>query len=296
MDRRSRPTGVRRLALVAGALLLPGCGGGSKPEPYANEPGNFRVLMAGKPGHSKQTLSSAAGELSLTSMESVDDDQIRRIVVYSDLPLPIVQSSDPNLLLEGGIRGMSGNGQWTVEKQEPLTLDGHPGREVRFGVNSPSTSEKGTGKVRIFLIGNRLYQAIMVGPATKVNEEELDHFFKSFELLRTVSAIASTAPPSPEARAASGTAVAQAAPPSAPAVAPTPAPDPSRRRWRRRRPRRCGPPHLGAHLRGRDGRRGPLRPALRPGTRIRSRKPQTRVPIPRSLPRSPSRQADRPRR
>ena len=81
---------------------------------------------------------------------------------------------------------MSGNGRWTVQSQGTITLDGHPGREVSFAVEAPAAAEKGTGRARIFLVGNRLYQAIMVGPASKVTEEELDHFVKSFELLQKV--------------------------------------------------------------------------------------------------------------
>jgi hypothetical protein len=102
---------------------MPGCGGGPKLEFYANESGNFRVLVAGKPGHSNQTLTSPAGQLSMTSMESLDRDQIRRVVVYTDFPRPIVQSSDPNALLDGGIQGMSGKGQWTVQRQGQMGAD-----------------------------------------------------------------------------------------------------------------------------------------------------------------------------
>jgi hypothetical protein len=217
---RSRQFLVRRLAMVAGAFLISGCGQSSKLEFHTSEPGNFRVLMAGKPAYSQKTLSPPAGQLSLNAMESVDGDQIKRVVVYADLPGPTVQSSDPNSLLDGGIRGMSGNVQWTVESQGPVTLDGHPGREVRFTVSSPSVVEKGSGKARIFLVGNRLYQAIMVGPSSKINEEELDHFIKSFDLLEKVPAIAGTAAGSPDAGASD---VAQAVQPPAPAAQPTPA-------------------------------------------------------------------------
>jgi hypothetical protein len=248
MGNRSRQISVRRLALIAGAFVVSGCGGSSKLEFCTNEAGNFRVLAAGKPGYSQQTLSSPAGPLSMNAMESVDGDQIKRVVVYTDLPGPTVQSNDPNALLDGGIQGMSGKAQWTVASQEPITLDGHPGREVRFAVNSPSASEKGSGGARIFLVGNRLYQAIMVGPASKVSEEELDHFVKSFELLKKVPVLASTAAPAPSPDAGSTvlaqtiqaspapiakptpaprpTVVAQAEPPSAPASDPTPVQEP----------------------------------------------------------------------
>jgi len=92
-----------------------GCGRSSKLEFHVNEPGNFRVLVARKPASSQQTVASPAGQLSMNSVESMDSDQIRRVVVYTDFPSPIVQSSDPNALLDGGIRGMSGNSQWTVQ-------------------------------------------------------------------------------------------------------------------------------------------------------------------------------------
>ncbi len=185
--------------------------------------------MAGKPAQSKQTLSSPAGPLTMTSVESVDGDRVRRIVAYADYPRPTVESSDAGALLDGGIRGMSGKGPWTVQGQEPVTLDGHPGREVRFAIDSPSAPEKGTGRARIFLVGDRLYQAIMVGPAAKVSEEELDHFVKSFELLQKIPTIASTAPaPAPPvARVVEPAVVVQTAPPPAQPERPAPAARPT---------------------------------------------------------------------
>jgi hypothetical protein len=198
MRNRSRTDPVRWLAPVAAvAILLQGCSAGPGPESYADDPGGFRILLVGKPEHSTRTLSSPAGPLSLTSTESVDRDQVRRIVAYTDLPRPLLESTDPSTLLDGGIRGMSGEGRWTIQGQGPVTLDGHPGRDVRFAIDSPSAPEKGAGRARIVLAGGRLYQAIVIGPASRVSEKDLDAFVQSFELLRTVPAIAGTASPPP---------------------------------------------------------------------------------------------------
>ncbi len=227
MGNRPRHVSAGRLALVAGVLILPGCGSkASKLEFYAHEPGNFRALVADKPRQSTQTLPSPAGQLSMTSIESVDADQVRRLVVYTDFPRPIVEASDPNFLLDGGIKRMSGNGQWIVQNQTSIDLDSHPGREVRFTVNPTSVSGKGAGRARIYLIGSRLYQAIVVGPESKVSEEELDHFVKSFELLQKVPAITRAAPRLAAARDARPTVAAHAAPPP-PAQAAPPPPDPA---------------------------------------------------------------------
>ena len=192
MANRSRYVADRHLAVFVAGLLffMPGCGGSSKLEFYSNETGNFRVLVAGKPGNSSQAMASPAGEFTINTMESVDGNQIRRIVVYGDIPVSIIQASSPSELLEGGIRGMSGKSEWGIQRNGEITLDGHPGRDVRFTVKSPQSSEKGVGAARIFLVGNRLYEAIMVGAASKISEEELDHFVKSFELLKKVLPIA----------------------------------------------------------------------------------------------------------
>jgi hypothetical protein len=261
---KNRPsTGpIRRLALVAGAMLLPGCGGApSRLEFHIDTPGNFRVLVAGKPEPSRRTVASPAGQLDMTAMESIDGDRIRRLVTYTDLPPTIVGANDPDALLDGGVRKISGGGPWTVQGQTPIALDGHPGREVRFAVASPSTPEKGSGRARIFLVGNRLYQAIMVGPASKVTEEELDHFVKSFELLQKVPATPSTASapvvavaareapapvqPEPPTPADPPTVVAQQDPEPEPAPAPppvrAPAPRPATNRNPIRRPARMPP-------------------------------------------------------
>jgi hypothetical protein len=56
----------------------------------------------------------------------------------------------------------------------------------------------------------------MVGPASRISEEELDHYVKSFELLQKVPATASTAPSSPDSQVAGPTVVAEAAAPTTP--------------------------------------------------------------------------------
>ena len=95
-------------------------------------------------------MASPAGEFTINTMESVDGNQIRRIVVYGDIPVPIIQASSPSELLEGGIRGMSGKSEWGIQRKGEITLDGHPGRDVRFTVKSSQSSEKGVGAAQDF--------------------------------------------------------------------------------------------------------------------------------------------------
>jgi hypothetical protein len=140
MAGRSRHVALSRATLAAGLLLLPACGGDIKLELYSHEPGNFRVLAAGKAEQSQKSVRSPAGQLSMNSVESVDKNQIRRIVVYTDLPQPMLESNDPNSLLDSGVKAMSGKGDWNVQSQDTISLDGHPGRYIRFAITSSSAS------------------------------------------------------------------------------------------------------------------------------------------------------------
>jgi hypothetical protein len=176
----------------------------------------------------------------MNTMETVDGAQIRRMVIYTDLPQATVESSDPGEVLARGINGMKGSGQWSIEGDSPVTLDDHPGRDVRFAINPTASAQKGAGRARVFLVGNRLYQAIMVGPASKVSDEELDRYVKSFELLKKSPAVARQAPialpasdPIPAISGSASAPVASAPAPST-SVSPTPpaqgpgaAPEPS---------------------------------------------------------------------
>ena len=191
MDTGSGSVAFRRFVLGACLFLLPGCGGSSALEFYGHEPGNFRILAAGKPTLTEKSVPSPAGQLAMNTAETVDGAQIRRVVSYTDFPQATVESSGSGELLDRGIKGMKASGQWSIEGESPVTLDDHPGREVRFAIDpANASSEKGVGRARVFLVGHRLYQAIMVGPASKVTEEELDRFVKSFELLKKIQAVA----------------------------------------------------------------------------------------------------------
>jgi hypothetical protein len=139
----------------------------------------------------------------MLGVESVDGDQTTRAVLYNDYPMQIAQFGDPDAMLDGAVRGMTST-NWSVQSQTAIKLDGHPGREVSFEVNSPTAPEKGTGKARMYLVGNRLYQTIVVGRSSKVTQEEFDKFLESFALLRIVPIASRSTAPAPAGPSAGG--------------------------------------------------------------------------------------------
>jgi len=195
---------------------MAGCGG-STPATYTDEAGNYRILTVGPTKNSKQNVPSPAGELNLFAMENTDAKKTTRTVIYADYPAQLMQSKGPEAMLDGGVRGMIAGGHWNIESQKPILLDGHPGREIQFSVPGPKGTENGAGRARLYLVGNRLYQVIVVGPASKVTAAELSDFVNSFELLRKV-AVAAAVPDVTEG-AGDSSQVARFAPASAPAPA-----------------------------------------------------------------------------
>jgi hypothetical protein len=177
----------RRLAAAAILMVLAGCGGGNASAPYTDEPGNFRVLMIGSPKRSEQKVASKAGELNMQTIVSLDRHSVDRSVIYSEYPAQFVLSTSPEAMLDGAVRGMGSSRGWTLQQEKRIELDRHPGREVQFSVDLPGVRQKGVGKSRLYLVGNRLYQTIILGLASKVTLGQIDEFLDSFALLHSVA-------------------------------------------------------------------------------------------------------------
>jgi hypothetical protein len=63
-----------------------------------------------------------------------------------------------------------------VVARQSLTLGGNPGREVTL------SDGKESGKVRVFLVQNRVYMIAAGGDSGKLSSQNLDRFLQSFKL------------------------------------------------------------------------------------------------------------------
>lgn len=193
-----------RLAWMS-ALVLAGCGGGGA-GPYTSQEGNFRVDLSGTPKTTSRTDKTPAGPLTTHTTLLEDRDKFSRSVTYSEFPTGLLQGKDANTLLDAGMRGM---GQaWLLGGQVPVAIDGHPGREASFEVVGVGNDENGAGRARCYIIGPRMYQVVIIGPKSKMNDALAKAFLDSFKLLKPVAPVVK-ATPAPAV-------VAQAAPPSPP--------------------------------------------------------------------------------
>ena len=102
-------------------------------------------------------------------------------VVYADYPEEVVQASDPDAMLDGAVAGAASNVGGEVVSKAEIALDGSPGRECTISL--VQNGQDMVLRARIFLVGNRLYQIMVIVPKGEENSQEIDSFLQSFQLL-----------------------------------------------------------------------------------------------------------------
>jgi hypothetical protein len=163
------------------------------------------VAFPGEPKKTTQTVETPAGRQGLYAYQVETPGRFSYTVIFSNTPDVLMRGANVDAMLDNGVQGMGR--QWRIEKTEPIRLGEHPGRAVSFVVPAGNGLEEGLGRGRIYQVGNRLYQILAIGPASKATPDQLEGFLKSFELMNPVAG--SAAPAAPAAPMA----------PAAPAVA-----------------------------------------------------------------------------
>jgi hypothetical protein len=171
---------ARLLALLA--LLVPSlaaCGSSTSssqpPSEFKSETGGFSIATPYSLKETTQSVDTAAGKVE-THMFRAEQGQEAWVVAYSELPVEIVQASDPRGMLEASRDGAVANINGELVSDAPISLNEYPGREFTASAQGLSL------RARMFLVENRLYQIMAVVPKDKENSKEIDDFLQSFQL------------------------------------------------------------------------------------------------------------------
>lgn len=103
-------------------------------------------------------------------------------VSYIDYPPSLIEGSDPQTLLQAGKEGGLGQlGESEIIEEKEIDLGGNPGLYLK----AKSTDSYGNyfGIYNFYLVGNRLYQIIMMTDSEFHSDEEVASFAGSFKLL-----------------------------------------------------------------------------------------------------------------
>ena len=168
---------VRRIASgFVAVLILSAAGCTPAMKEYSNADGKFKAQFPGTPKEQSQAQAGIP-----TKMFGVEEKDGAYMISYTDMPFP---GDMPQALidqsLDGSVEGMIKGGGGTKTGSSSIKLaDKHPGRSIDADV----PGKGGIMRARIYLVGKRLYQVLVVGKAGFVKSDTATKFLDSFELL-----------------------------------------------------------------------------------------------------------------
>jgi hypothetical protein len=138
------------------------------------------ILMPGSPKESQQTYPTDAGDVVATLfILELEGGSVAYLLGYNDYKAELVASSDPQVMLDGARDGAVSNVSGKLISEKKITLDGNPGRELK--IEAPQDN---VVFARVYMVKQRLYQALVVMPKSKLRDGEVKKFLGSFKLLR----------------------------------------------------------------------------------------------------------------
>ena len=136
----------------------------------------FKASFPSKPTEQEQTASGIKFKMFATESKNG-----AYMVWVADIPIP-ANESDAMLQqrLDGARDGAIKNVGGTQKSSSASTLAGkYPGREFSAGITQPT---EGLLRARIYLVGTRLYQVMVIGIDSYANSSEATAFLNSFKL------------------------------------------------------------------------------------------------------------------
>ena len=134
---------------------------------FSSSTGKFTISLPAKPTEETDTDDDG----SVAKNYTVVDGETVYLITYSDLVAEVNQLN-PTEIFDAVCEGYTADGDKLVNKRE-IELDGYPGILVEL-----NTTDGLVGKASIYLVGNRLYQLILISP----DKDKGNQFFDSFRI------------------------------------------------------------------------------------------------------------------
>lgn len=113
-----------------------------------------------------------------TNIESFDlGAQGVLMASYSDFPTHRMRIDDPQALLDGAANGAVSRVAGSIDREENIQLGESLGKEITF--SGRHMGRNFTAHARIYLVGDRLYQLLCIGPSFP--NEQSERFVTTFQ-------------------------------------------------------------------------------------------------------------------
>ncbi len=143
---------------------------------YMSKDGKFSINFPGTPTVESQKVATEVGDIEMVTFMYEKSATEIYMVAYSDYPSAMVEMSDPKTLLTGAKEGALSSYGAKVTEENDVELDGNPG--MTFKANSDSYYVT----YEIYMVGNRLYQIVILRDGSYPTDEAYNSFIKTFKL------------------------------------------------------------------------------------------------------------------
>ncbi|MBN1638198.1 MAG: hypothetical protein JW866_04475 [Ignavibacteriales bacterium] len=150
---------------------------------FVDKAGGFAVEFPDQPERMTQSVPTEVGDIEMVYYQSMNaSGEVVFMVSYNDYPAELVEMGDPDNMLEEGKNGALGTiAGAKVISSKKIEYDGNPG--IEFYATGDSQGYAVAVKARMYLVGNRLYQVMILGLEGTADEDEMDDFLDTFRLL-----------------------------------------------------------------------------------------------------------------
>jgi|GEM_PF-731431 len=142
---------------------------------FHSEEGRFKLLMPSKPTTQTLTLETAQGKIVHHGFTAAGGGVVC-VIDYADFPKTMLDPANMKLLFDQVRDEFLKTIEGKLSSETTISLEGHPGREVRIALRG------GEARTKFFLVNERFYQLAFMNVLGK-SSVDADKFFNSFKLV-----------------------------------------------------------------------------------------------------------------
>jgi hypothetical protein len=147
---------------------------------YRSRAGGFSVLLPVTATESVRTLELPEGSTRMV-LAGADVNGISFLAAYHDVPASAARQ--PEALLDDVRDVAIENARGRLQSERRINMGRNPGREVTAEIRGSEHLGPGVVKVKAYLVGQRVYQLVVMCPKAEASSAKVEDFFKSFKLI-----------------------------------------------------------------------------------------------------------------
>ncbi|HEV8073606.1 MAG TPA: hypothetical protein VGP21_05680 [Opitutaceae bacterium] len=154
--------------------------------PTVDDAGRFVATFEGAVQRGSQPVDTAVGKITM-NMAYYDGGAVAHMIIYCDYPAgSVAQSGGPEKVCANASDGAVKNVNGTIRTSSSYQLGDVKGLEVVADIPSKDPkvpADASVARLRFFVVGDRLYQVMYIGPTGQETSPEAVAFLDSFRLL-----------------------------------------------------------------------------------------------------------------